>query len=192
MKRIVTLIALVGLSAGPVSATLDPGAVVIGSQSGGYTVTLFDDSLNQVPPETFTYNLPFTAQLGDLVLVEHNITGNAAIDGQNSANWSDVVRFGRLSPANTWVQDQQAILYSWDDWSSFGSLLGNVKYIYENNTGQENGPGEFTVYAPQANIPVTYNIESVVPEPTTMIAGALLLLPFGASTLRMLRKNRTA
>ena len=28
-----------------------------------------------------------------------------------------------------------------------------------------------------------------VPEPTTMIAGALLLLPFGASTLRMLRKN---
>jgi len=33
---------------------------------------------------------------------------------------------------------------------------------------------------------------TVVPEPTTMIAGALLLLPFGASTLRILRKNRTA
>jgi hypothetical protein len=33
---------------------------------------------------------------------------------------------------------------------------------------------------------------STVPEPTTMIAGALLLLPFGASTLRILRKNRTA
>ena len=31
-----------------------------------------------------------------------------------------------------------------------------------------------------------------IPEPTTMIAGALLLLPFGASTLRMLRKTRTA
>jgi len=31
-----------------------------------------------------------------------------------------------------------------------------------------------------------------VPEPTTMIAGALLLLPFGASTLRMLRKRQTA
>jgi F0F1-type ATP synthase assembly protein I len=29
-----------------------------------------------------------------------------------------------------------------------------------------------------------------VPEPTTMIAGALLLLPFGASTLRILRKSR--
>jgi len=31
-----------------------------------------------------------------------------------------------------------------------------------------------------------------VPEPTTMIAGALLLLPFGASTLRILRKRQTA
>ena len=32
----------------------------------------------------------------------------------------------------------------------------------------------------------------IVPEPTTMIAGALLLLPFGASTLRILRKRQTA
>lgn len=32
---------------------------------------------------------------------------------------------------------------------------------------------------------------AAVPEPTTVIAGALLLLPFGASTLRMLRKSRT-
>jgi hypothetical protein len=31
-----------------------------------------------------------------------------------------------------------------------------------------------------------------VPEPTTMIAGALLLLPFAASTLRIFRKSRTA
>ena len=31
-----------------------------------------------------------------------------------------------------------------------------------------------------------------VPEPTTIIAGALLLLPLGASTLRVLRRNRAA
>jgi hypothetical protein len=37
---------------------------------------------------------------------------------------------------------------------------------------------------------VAYN-PTPVPEPTTMIAGALLLLPFGASTLRVLRR-RTA
>ena len=31
-----------------------------------------------------------------------------------------------------------------------------------------------------------------MPEATTMVAGALLLLPLGVSTLRMLRKTRTA
>ena len=31
-----------------------------------------------------------------------------------------------------------------------------------------------------------------VPEPTTMVAGALLLLPFGLSTLRMMRNSRGA
>lgn len=36
-----------------------------------------------------------------------------------------------------------------------------------------------------------YNV-TPIPEPTTVIAGALLLLPFGVSTLRVLRKNRAA
>jgi hypothetical protein len=36
-----------------------------------------------------------------------------------------------------------------------------------------------------------YVVETPVPEPATMVAGALLLLPFGASILR-LRKNRKA
>jgi hypothetical protein len=36
----------------------------------------------------------------------------------------------------------------------------------------------------------TGNEFDVVPEPTTMIAGALLLLPFGASAFRILRRNR--
>jgi hypothetical protein len=33
---------------------------------------------------------------------------------------------------------------------------------------------------------------AAIPEPSTYLAGALLLLPFGASVLRKLRKNRTA
>jgi len=41
-------------------------------------------------------------------------------------------------------------------------------------------------------IPATpgQDVLAPVPEPTTLIAGALLLLPFGASTLRILRKSR--
>ena len=45
-----------------------------------------------------------------------------------------------------------------------------------------------TTYDVNANFLFT---PTAVPEPTTMVAGALLLLPFGASTLRILRK-RTA
>jgi hypothetical protein len=46
---------------------------------------------------------------------------------------------------------------------------------------------------PNQDIMAQFDISEVpVPEPTTMIAGALLLLPFGASTLRILRKSRAA
>ncbi len=37
-----------------------------------------------------------------------------------------------------------------------------------------------------------FPVVALVPEPASVITGALLLLPFGASTLRMLRKNRKA
>ena len=47
-----------------------------------------------------------------------------------------------------------------------------------------------TSVTPGASLDQLSNI-TPVPEPTTMVAGALLLLPFGASTLRMLRR-RTA
>ena len=56
-----------------------------------------------------------------------------------------------------------------------------------------NGPYSTSVQGPNGQ---TYNLNQdqldVVPEPTTVLAGALLLLPFGASTLRVLRKNRVA
>jgi hypothetical protein len=51
-------------------------------------------------------------------------------------------------------------------------------------TAQRNG-SDNTAFINNVNV-------SAVPEPTTMVAGALLLLPFGMSTLRMLRKSRTA
>jgi len=77
------------------------------------------------------------------------------------------------------------------------------------------GPLVFTVYASGGLTPASFvanpagyffhadiigpngltgNVAAIgaVPEPTTMVTGALLLLPFGASALRLLRKNRTA
>jgi hypothetical protein len=60
-------------------------------------------------------------------------------------------------------------------------ILGNVVTWTSLNNGWDK--------ASDVNVQV---IGTPVPEPTTMIAGALLLLPFGASTLRMLRKRQTA
>jgi hypothetical protein len=58
-----------------------------------------------------------------------------------------------------------------------------------------NGPGSYTLFDASvteynaANGTATISL-AAVPEPSTMISGALLLLPFGASTLRVLRRNR--
>jgi hypothetical protein len=53
--------------------------------------------------------------------------------------------------------------------------------------------GAFNVRALNLGDPGTVQDQLViVPEPTTVVAGALLLLPFGMSTLRILRKKQTA
>jgi hypothetical protein len=64
-------------------------------------------------------------------------------------------------------------------------LTGNL--LYPDPTYQGNVDGE-----PVQELLIRTQDADPVPEPTTMVAGALLLLPFGASTLRVLRKNRAA
>ena len=59
--------------------------------------------------------------------------------------------------------------------------IGPDDYILYDNHGR-NVNGTLTVTDPV----------SPVPEPTTLLAGALLLLPFGASTIRIVRSNRRA
>jgi hypothetical protein len=58
--------------------------------------------------------------------------------------------------------------------------------VFEDSSVATGGPA-----TPGAGQELIYNV-TPVPEPTTIIAGALLLLPFGASTLRVFRKNRAA
>jgi hypothetical protein len=59
-----------------------------------------------------------------------------------------------------------------------GSTLIGIQMLNYDGTGDPNNSWAY------AEVPV--------PEPTTMVAGALLLLPFGASTIRRMRKSRTA
>ena len=65
---------------------------------------------------------------------------------------------------------------SWQQWNAAFSL----------------NPTDFvTITAPNGAI-IDRMVLTVVPEPATMIAGALLLLPFALSTFRLLRRNRAA
>lgn len=100
------------------------------------------------------------------------VNGEGAFPGDNSgpgyANWDD-------SEPNDFIIPEQ-----------FLSLTGFALAVgYWNDLAN---PDPAHGYAAQAN---GYVVE-VVPEPTTLLAGALLLLPFGASALRLLRRNHSA
>jgi hypothetical protein len=82
-------------------------------------------------------------------------------DGSNSG--SEVYYIGNV-PAGTLITVPEFVLPN-----SSGDLATGTKYDITS----------YTLLNPTA-----------VPEPSTMIAGALLLLPFGVSTLRVLRRNR--
>jgi hypothetical protein len=92
----------------------------------------------------------------------------------------------------------------WPDAATLNTILasGNLASITEDANGIATyTPAGFTSPGYQINpsSPGTpagyqnsYEFISAVPEPTTMIAGALLLLPFGASALRTIRKKQAA
>jgi hypothetical protein len=74
---------------------------------------------------------------------------------------------------------------------------GNLVFVGKSDTTQAwaahdvaNTPDENVVKI--LTTPTAYGDWVAVPEPTTLIAGLSLLLPFGASTLRALRKRRMA
>src|ERR1035441_62369 len=83
------------------------------------------------------------------------------------------------------------------DWSTTtGLTLADQSIVlgFSTSIAPTWGNGQATDTAPPSPWATTITgqlIPDPIPEPTTMIAGALLLLPFGASTLRILRR-RTA
>ena len=70
------------------------------------------------------------------------------------------------------------------------SVYGGESFTWTGATGVDS----FTLlYAEVMGAPATLNAGlTVVPEPSTIVAGALMLLPFGIGVARSLRKDRTA
>ena len=107
------------------------------------------------------------------------------------------------SPAGAFIADNVLYYPNQDPYLDVYGLLA-----FQSAAGVElnlwgNGPGNYSLYAWQAgngyilsfNGSATTSLAAdplPVPEPTTIIAGALLLLPFGTNAIRFLRRNRAA
>ena len=200
MKRLLVQMMVVALGLCSANASLEPGTPMVplppsapsflilpGLASGGNVGTPF----------------PFQVVAGDLVLLQSS-TG-----GTGSENWSEVVQFKNVGSPGS--EHGVAILYTMQDWTGF--VLGaNVAYL------SDDGSDQFTSYTPAAsqtahlfssgagfqalglpNNPVgnsvTYLVSRAtavaVPEPSTVLAGVLLLLPMGASAYRIIRTRKT-
>jgi hypothetical protein len=100
------------------------------------------------------------------------MVGALAVAVQARASWSDITLTGSGSDANGQINVVN------------GSAISGFL-----NTTAGTDVGSYTLIPVSEVSPM---VVSSVPEPTTMIAGALMLLSFGTSTLRILRKTRTA
>ena len=97
----------------------------------------------------------------------------------NGGQGGDVAGLGQSD--NVTLDDVLGIDNSYNG-VAFGDLEVMRAYAYIGDTGGSSS----------GSVDINSITITSVPESTTMIAGALLLLPFGASTLRILRKSRMA
>jgi hypothetical protein len=216
MKKTLTLLTALLLGAALYSAsasitiTIDENGNGTWDNNGTITSLAFGSEAPIIPngPVTLYYQLPTGYSfgggplgngLGDLLITEPSTTPTVL---------SDVIRFDGPSITRIYFYSDNS-----DGSDSLADRNGLPTTFHPNNvTVEETGlfgapyseimngywgyhPGVNqvgSIYNGNVLQDVTYNIISDVPEPTTMIAGALLLLPFGASTIRILRKNRTA
>lgn len=170
----------------------DPGAPAAGTAP--FVFTILDDSLARAGvPENFSFQLPGAIVEGDLVLLESTSPALLAfVKSESLAGrlhpelWSDVIHF-RNSPTNGLGI---ANILSLDTFSAGDITSTNFLYINE-AFGPDDVPGKdldgvggfFTRYnAGISTFANTYFIESVVPEPGSLISlsvGSLSLMGYG-------------
>jgi len=100
------------------------------------------------------------------------------------------------SPSGFFIYDNQVLPF-FDPSVTYPGLLFRLDSGYEINL-YSIGAGDYILYDNRSRhvsgtVTITdppETLTSVIPEPTTMIAGAFLLVPFGMSVVRILRRNR--
>jgi hypothetical protein len=160
-----------------------------GTKLSSFTSTLFGSSVNS----SLTGG---KAQEGAaLALAMLDLLYNGGSASASYAISSSINKYAPNFNGDGQVQYDYNALISWylanaDSPGTIGESQNTLTYgILVPDAPADGGPGtgisgqEFMFISPdQSNL-------TPVPEPTTLISGALLLLPFGASTLRILRKK---
>jgi len=129
------------------------------------------------------------------------VGGGATFDGAVSVGltgWTGTLLNSTLSYASgTAAGADRTISLSFTDPEPAGGVVVDIFELY--NGVVVGSPAQAWQWTDLPNGPPDSSWQYIssgglvpVPEATTMIAGALLLLPFGASTLRILRRNRIA
>jgi hypothetical protein len=161
-------------------------ALVIGAQAraGWYDVTFTGDG-------TDAHGVIFVDSNGDATGGVLDVTAGTA-----TGNWT-------LQPGSgddgIFIFDNKVTAGSDPFLTSGGLLFTGTQFGHSAELNLwGNGPENYSLYANNGGQggynPAASGVATLtpVPEPTTMVAGALLLLPFGMSTLRMWRKSRVA
>jgi hypothetical protein len=97
-------------------------------------------------------------------------------------------------PNGTYVSNPNATQFAPNFYSDNNAHTAYTGYLQDfvNAGSAVSSPATYGIFVPTSSSGQEFIFISPVPEPTTLIAGALLLLPFGASTLRIVRRNRAA
>lgn len=152
-----------------------------------------------VPGAQYNYDLSTTVVPNQSGSLNYVTLGTAWLYSQYRQLNPLVGNGGGANAANSALQ--LAIWFLQGDISSITGLTGAqnlVALAAANISGgvTDNANGAYGVYSMNITRVGTQTpgqpLLAVVPEPSTVVAGALLLLPFGVSTLRILRKKQTS
>ena len=128
----------------------------------------------------------FTEAFSGAFQAGHSATINSTVHVTVGANSHDFFSSQTASTFGTKTfSTSSGVAQAWDFFSGSQEYelvfqLSNASYQSTTSTSTGSVLGSFSVTEIAA-----------VPEPSTIVAGALLLLPFGASAFRVIRKNRT-
>jgi hypothetical protein len=139
-----------------------------------------DTVINSSNPHTGSFNAALTSQTGESAVLLQNLTLTTGI--------GYVINFWLATPGagGTLTVDLNGVT------AGTITVPGDTLYTEYNLTGVPVNPSGVLAFLWHSSTPATSvdidDISVAVPEPTTMIAGALMLLPFAASTLRLRKK----